>query len=103
MFRRARFGELVGRQLDLFAQEQRYVLEEAEEKLRLYNAAERAEAEELYGDYVDAVETGADALADLRDHYARSLEEAEAETYAAEFNRAASRRFPRFADALEHT
>ena len=38
---------------------------------QLYNRADRAEAEELYGDYVDAVETGTEILADMRDHYAR--------------------------------
>jgi len=101
MFRRSRFGDLVRRQLDLFEQEQAYVLEDAVEKLRLYNAAERDEAEELYGDYVDAVETGAEALTDVRDHYARALDEPEAEAYIGEFNRAASRRFPRFGRELQ--
>jgi hypothetical protein len=79
------------------------VLQDVVEKLNLYNAAERDQAEERYGDYVDAVEAGADALAEVRDHYARSLEEPEADRYIAEFNRTASRRFPRFARELEDT
>ena len=40
--------------------------------------AERDEAEELYGDYVDAVETGTELLADMRDHYARTLDDPDA-------------------------
>ena len=57
-FRRARFADVIERQLDLFEREHRDVIEEAEERLEAYNRAERDEAEELYGDYVDAVETG---------------------------------------------
>ena len=51
------------------------VIEEARERLALYNRADRDEAEELYGDYVDAVETGTELLADIRDHFARTLDE----------------------------
>ena len=42
---------------------------------KAYNGAGRDDAEELYGDYIDAVETGTEILADMRDHYARSLDE----------------------------
>ena len=75
MFRRARYGDVIDAQLDLFVREHDDVLEDVAERLRRYNAAERDEAEELYGDYVDAVETGTEILADLRDHYAQSLED----------------------------
>ena len=51
------------------------MIEEARERLDAYNAAERDEAEELYGDYVDAVETGTEILADIRDHLRATLEE----------------------------
>ena len=36
-----------------------------------YNRADRDEAEELYGDYVELVETGTELLADIRDNFAR--------------------------------
>jgi hypothetical protein len=55
--RRSRFARLIDSQLDLFARENRDVLEEVAQRLEAYNRADRGEAEELYGDYVDAVET----------------------------------------------
>ena len=70
------------------------------ERLRRYNAAERDEAEELYGDYVDAVETGTEILADLRDHYAQSLEDPD--RYLQEFNQAVRRRLPEYALEIEN-
>ncbi len=48
-----------------------------------YNRADRDEAEELYGDYVDLVEAGTEVLADLRDTYASTLDEEAAEEYEA--------------------
>ena len=95
-FRRARFGDVIDRQLDLFEREHRDVIEEAEEKLEAYNRAERDEAEELYGDYVDAVETGTELLADIRDHFKWTLDEDAGEQYEREFNRAVAKRLPRF-------
>jgi hypothetical protein len=102
MLRRARFADLIARQLDLFEREHRDVVEEAEQKLDAYNSADRDEAEELYGDYVDAVETGTELLADIRDAYARTLEEGIDEQYEREFNRAVARRLPRFALEIEN-
>ena len=63
-------------------------------------SAGRDEAEELYGDYVDAVETGTELLADLRDHYAQTLDQPE--RYLAEFNRAVARQLPEFALEIEN-
>jgi hypothetical protein len=102
MLRRARFADLIARQLDLFERDNRDVIEEAEERLALYNAAERDEAEELYGDYVDAVETGTELLADIRDTYAQTLEEGVDEQYEREFNRAVAKRLPPFALEIEN-
>lgn len=102
IFRRDRFGEVIARQLDLFARDQRALVAEVNERLAAYNAAERDQAEELYGDYLDAVETGTEILADLRDAYAFSLEEAIAERYRAEFNRAVARRLAPFALEIEN-
>ena len=100
MFRRARYGDVIDAQLDLFVREHDDVLEDVAERLRRYNAAERDEAEELYGDYVDAVETGTEILADLRDHYAQSLEDPD--RYLQEFNQAVRRRFPEYALEIEN-
>jgi hypothetical protein len=102
IFRRSRFGDVIERQLDLFVREHAIVIEEVRERLEAYNRADRDEAEELYGDYVDAVETGTELLADIRDHYARSLDEAVDEDYEREFNRAVAKRLPEFRLELEN-
>ena len=73
-------------------------IEAAEAK---YDRADRDEAEELYGDYQDLVETGTEVLADLRDHFASSLGEQAAEQYEAEFHDAVRRDLPRFALEIE--
>lgn len=100
MFRRARFAKVIEAQLDLFVHDHPDVLEEARDRLEAYNRAGREEAEELYGDYVDAVETGTELLADMRDHYARALDDAD--VYCAEFNRAVAKRLPAFALEIEN-
>jgi isocitrate dehydrogenase kinase/phosphatase len=102
IFGRRRFADLIQRQLDLFEREHGDVVEEAQERLELYNRAERDEAEELYGDYIDAVETGTELLADIRDSFKRTLDEGIDEEYEAEFNRAVGKRLPRFALEIEN-
>jgi hypothetical protein len=100
MLRRGRYQEVIDRQLELFRREHRDVLDDAAAKLERYNAAERDAAEELYGDYVDAVETGTEILADLRDHYASSLDEPD--RYLRDFNRAVAKRLPEYALEIEN-
>jgi len=100
MFRRSRFGRIVETQLDVFVRENRELIDEARERLAAYNRADRSEAEELYGDYVDTIEAGTEALADMRDHYAATV--ADADAYVLEFNRAVARRLPAFAGELEN-
>ena len=102
MFRRRRFGELIERQLDVFAEDAGDVFEEIRQRKALYDRADRDEAEELYGDYVDLVEAGTEALADIRDTFARTLDEDTAEEYEAEFNRAVVKRLPRFGLEIEN-
>jgi len=102
IFRRSKYATVIDAQLDLFLREHRDVLEDVATRLEQYNAAERDEAEELYGDYVDAVETGTELLADIRDHFARTLEEGVDEQYQREFNRAVSKRLPEFALEIEN-
>jgi len=102
VFRRRRFADVISRQLDLFEREQVDVISECEELERAYNAAPRDEAEERYGDYVDAVETGTELLADLRDHFAMTLDDEASEEYEDAFNRAVAKRLPRFGLEIEN-
>jgi hypothetical protein len=99
--RRARFSDLIDRQLNLFEREQRGLIEDCVAAERAYNRADREEAEERYGDYVDLVETGTELLADLRDHFASTLGDDAAEEYEQAFNRGVLRRFRRFALEIE--
>lgn len=96
-FRRDRFGDLVRRQLDLFAEDEAELLREAEEAERAYDDADRDDAEEAYSDFQLVLESIADRLGDVRDAYAATLDEDAAEQYASSFERAARRRFPRVA------
>jgi hypothetical protein len=100
MFKRSRFAKLVDTQLDLFVREHRDVIEEVHARLEAYHVADRTQAEELYGDYVDAVETGTEILADMRDHYARTIDDPD--DYLRTFNRAVAKRLPEYALELEN-
>jgi hypothetical protein len=102
VFRRRRFSDVISRQLDLFEREHADVIRECDELEHSYNSAPRGEAEERYGDYVDAVETGTELLADLRDHFAMTLAADAWEAYEDEFNRAVLKRLPRFALEIEN-
>ena len=102
IIRRSKYAAVIDAQLDLFLREHRDVLEDVATTLERYNAAERDEAEELYGDYVDAVETGTELLADIRDHFKWTLEEGIDEQYEREFNRAVAKRLPRFSLEIEN-
>ena len=100
MIFRRRFADLVSRQLDLFSSEHADLLDDVEVYLRLYNEAPRDEAEERYGDYVDRVDLAAEALAEIRNTYARTLDEDAADAYEKTFEKAAAKRFPRLGSAL---
>jgi hypothetical protein len=100
IFRR-RFADVVSRQLDLFEREHAGLIADCAAAERAYDRADRSEAEERYGDYVDLVETATELLADLRDGYASTLEDEAAEEYEAAFNRAVLKRLPRFALEIE--
>ncbi|MCS7007669.1 MAG: hypothetical protein NZL88_08975 [Gaiellaceae bacterium] len=99
--RRGRFEELVERQLDLFAEDERPLLAEAQAADAAWTAAERDETEERYGDYQLLVDAIGEALYDLRETYAATLDERAADEYRATFDRAARRRFRRLASLLE--
>ncbi len=99
--RRARFADVIDRQLALFERENRGLIDDCIAAERSYSRAERNEAEERYGDYVDLVETGTEVLADLRDNFASTLDDETADEYTAAFNRAVLKRFRRFALEIE--
>ena len=94
-FRRDRFGDLVRRQLDLFAEDEAELLQEADEAERGYDGAERDEAEEAYGDFQLVLESVAERLEEVRETYAATLDPDAAEAYEQSFDRAARKRFPR--------
>jgi hypothetical protein len=99
-FRRRRFGDVVRRQLDAFVDDNAAFLSDVADAEVAYDRAGREEAEERYARYEELVEIGGEVLVELRDAYARTLdEEAEAE-YATEFERAVRKRLSRFAGAL---
>ena len=92
-----RFGELIDRQLDLFEREDADFLAQVERAERAYDAADRDDAEEAFGRFQELVEHGTEALAEMRDSYAATLDEDAGEEYVAEFNATVHRRLPRFA------
>ncbi len=100
--RRDPFRDVIARQLDLFVEDEADLLEECREKARSYERAPREDAEEAYGDFVDVVETATEALADMRDRFARSLEEDAAEVYEDAFNRAVRKRWPELGLEIEN-
>jgi hypothetical protein len=92
-----RFAELIDRQLDLFEEQDAEFLARVDEAERAYDRADRDDAEEVFGRFQELVEFGTETLAEMRDGYARTLDENAADEYIAEFNAAVHRRLPRFA------
>ena len=93
MILRRRFADLVARQLDLFETDDRPLLADVDQAKAAYDGAEREDAEQAYGDYVDAVAAVKDALAEARDRFAATLDGDTAEEYEAAFERAARKRW----------
>ena len=100
--RRDPFRDVIARQLDLFVEDGADLLAECREKYRIYDRAPRDEAEEAYGDFVDVVETATEALADMRDRFARTLDEDVGEAYEESFNRAVRKRWPELGLEIEN-
>jgi hypothetical protein len=96
-----RFAELIARQLDLFEQQDAEFLRRVEDAERAYDAADREDAEEVYGRFQELVEHGTEALAEIRDGYAATLDPDDAEEYVAEFNQTVIERLPRFGLEIE--
>ncbi len=100
--RRDPFRDVIGRQLDLFVEDEADLLEECRDRYRAYESADREDREETYGDFSDAVETATEALADMRDRFARTLDAEAAEVYEDSFNRAVRRRWPELGLEIEN-
>jgi hypothetical protein len=101
--RRGRFADVISRQLDLFVRDNLDLLEACDAAEHTYERADRAEAEERFGDYQELVADGTEILAELRDNFASTLNEAAAEEYELAFNRAVERQLPRFGLEIEET
>ena len=98
---RGRFVDLVERQLELFEAENADLLADCRTALDAYNSADRDEAEEIYGDYVDQVDAARDALLGYRYTYARTLDDEAADEYEEVFNQVARKRLPRLGLELD--
>ncbi len=95
----SQFKAVVSAQLDLFARENAGLLKRISDSLDEYNRAERDEAEELFGEYMDAHAVAAEILEEMRDHYARTLDDPD--EYVSVFNRAVQKRWPVTATELD--
>ena len=103
MFRRRRFRDVIERQLAFFQEDDGDLLVDVDRALEKYDRADRDEAEELYGDYQLTIEAATDRLAELRDAYARALDEPDAEQYVREFNEAVVERWRALALTIEES
>ena len=101
MFKRNRFGDLITRQLDLFAEENGDLLAEITEYRDRWRRASREGAEAAYGEEQDRVDWAAEALSDLCDRYASTLDEDTEAEYRRSFTKAVRRRLPAIADEFE--
>jgi hypothetical protein len=96
-----RFFELIHRQLDLFEEEDADFLRRVDQAERAYDDADKEDAEEVYGRFQELVEHGTEALAEMRDAYAATLDAEDADEYVAEFNAVVIDRLPRFGLEIE--
>ncbi len=98
--RGTRFDELVERQLALFAADEASLLAEADEAEADWVASGRERAEEAYGDYQLVVDAITDRLLEVRDGYARTLADDNADLYRRAFVSGVRRRFRRYASVV---
>ena len=103
MFRRRRFREVIERQLAFFEEDDFDLLTDVERAREKSARPDRDEAEELYGDYQLTIEAATDRLAELRDTYARTLDEDDAEQFVREFNDAVVERWRDLALTIEES
>ncbi len=94
---------MIERQLGFFVEDDSDLLDDVDRRFEAYDRADRDEAEELYGDYQLAIEAATDRLAELRDTYARALDENGAEQYVREFNDAVVDRWRELSLTIEES
>jgi hypothetical protein len=94
---RARFGDVISRQLAMFMADQHDLLLAVEQARVSYTHARAGDAEELYGDYMDLVEQAEEELLALRDRYAETMAARDRARYEREFSKAAERQLPSLA------
>jgi hypothetical protein len=95
-----RFGDLIRRQLSLFREDHAGLIDACAAAERAYDRARREDAEERYAEYLELAEEGTEALLELRDTYASTLDPPEAEAYMEAFDSEVKRRLPPFARGL---
>ena len=95
-----RFEDLIGRQIAIFREEYVDLLESCAQAERAYDRAGPEEAEERYAVYLELVEEASDALREIRETYAGTLEPDQAEAYEEAFDSEVSRRMPPFGLSL---
>ena len=100
--RRDPFRDVIARQLDLFVEDEADLLVECRDRFRVYQSADREDREESYGDWVDVVEAATEALAGMRDRFARTLDDDAAGAYEDSFNRSVRRRWPELGLEIEN-
>jgi hypothetical protein len=98
---RGRFSEVIARQLDLFEEQDADFLRRVDEAERAYDDADSQDAEEVFGRYQELVEHGTEALGEMRNAYAGTLDPDDADEYVAEFNQTVIDRMPRFGLEIE--
>src|SRR4029453_12526069 len=103
MFRRRRFREVIERQLAFFEEDDFDLLTDVDRRLEKYECADRHRAGALYGDNQLTIEAATDSLAELRDAYARTLDEEDAEQFVREFNDAVVDRWRDLALTIEES
>jgi hypothetical protein len=96
----SRFAELIERQLGFFTEDNADLIAACKDAEQAYDRAGREDAEERYAEYLELVDEGAEALAEIRDTYAASLDPDVARDYEAAFDAAVARRLPRFGVGL---
>jgi hypothetical protein len=99
MLGRSKYKALADAQIDLFLHEHADLLHRIDDLRNTYNRADRDNAEEAFGDYTDAHAVAAEILEEMRDAYARTVDDAD--RYIAAFNHAVKRRLPETATELD--
>jgi hypothetical protein len=91
-----RFEDLIERQLAIFREDYADLLAACSAAERAYDRSGADEAEERYAAFLELVEEGSDALGEIRDTYASTLEPDQAEAYERAFDEEVARRLPPF-------